>query len=89
MAQNASEQMDAFTTSEPTPRRAPAGNIQVLRLPQVCRVTGLCRSSIYQMEAEKRFPRRIKIGSRSVGWIESEVQGWLRQRIESDRPREP
>jgi prophage regulatory protein len=88
MAQNASEQMDACQTSDSTtPRRAPAGTIQVLRLPQVCKMTGLCRSSIYQMEAEKRFPRRIKIGERSVGWIESEVQSWLRQGIESDRPR--
>lgn len=61
MAQNASEQMDAFQTSDSTtPRRAPAGTIQVLRLPQVCKMTGLCRSLIYQMEAEKRFPRRIK-----------------------------
>lgn len=89
MAQNVSEQMDAFPTTDlTTPRRAPAGTIQVLRLPQVCRMTGLSRSSIYQMEAEKRFPRRVKIGTRSVGWIESEVQTWLRQRIESDQPRQ-
>ena len=81
------EQTDAFPTSDAVTERAPVGTIQVLRLPQVCKMTGLCRSSIYQMEAEKRFPRRIKIGSRSVGWIESEVQNWLRRRIESDRSR--
>jgi predicted DNA-binding transcriptional regulator AlpA len=57
----------------------------ILRLPQVCRVTGLGRSMIYQLEAERRFPRRIKISQRAVGWIESEVQAWLRQRIESSR----
>jgi prophage regulatory protein len=90
MAQNASDQMDVFQTNDSTtPRRAPAGNIQILRLPQVCKMTGLCRSSVYQMEAEGQFPRRIKIGARSVGWIESEVQNWLRQRIESDQPRNP
>jgi prophage regulatory protein len=44
-------------------------NFKVLRLPQVCEVTGLRRSMIYQLEAEKRFPRRIKIGVRAVGWI--------------------
>jgi len=33
--------------------------LQVLRLPQVCKATGLCRSMIYQLEAEDRFPRRI------------------------------
>jgi predicted DNA-binding transcriptional regulator AlpA len=29
---------------------------------------------IYQLEAEKRFPSRIRPGLRAVGWIEGEVQ---------------
>lgn len=58
---------------------------QVLRLPQVCALTGLCRSMIYRMEAEQRFPRRIKLGCRSVGWIEGEVQDWISRRIEGSR----
>jgi prophage regulatory protein len=59
--------------------------LQVLRLPQVCKVTGLCRSMIYQLEAQRRFPGRIKIGLRAVGWIEGEVQQWLATRIERSR----
>ena len=51
--------------------------LQVLRLPQVCKVTGLCRSMIYQLETDQRFPRRVKIGVRAVGWVEGEVQEWL------------
>jgi len=61
--------------SEAGPASPP--RLEVLRLPDVCRVTGLCRSSIYQLEAEQRFPRRIKVGARSVGWIDQEVQEWL------------
>ena len=64
---------------------APA-SLQVLRLPQVCRVTGLCRSMIYQLEAERRFPQRIKISVRAVGWLEDEVQAWLRRKIAASRP---
>ena len=60
-------------------------SIKILRLPQVCEVTGFCRSMIYQMEAERRFPKRVKIGTRAVGWLESEVQAWLVKRIESSR----
>ena len=60
--------------------------IQILRLPQVCARTGLCRSMIYQLEAEQRFPSRIKIGVRAVGWLEEEVQEWLTQRVEACRP---
>ena len=37
--------------------------VQILRLPQVCAVTGLKRSMIYKLEAERRFPNRIKIGA--------------------------
>ena len=59
--------------------------VRLLRLPQVCQVTGFQRSMIYQLEADRRFPRRIKIGVRAVGWIEGEVQQWVRQRIEQSR----
>jgi prophage regulatory protein len=65
-------------------RRARAA-IQVLRLPQVCARTGLRRSMIYQLEAQQRFPSRIKIGVRAVGWLEEEVQEWLTQRVEASR----
>jgi len=61
--------------------------VQILRLPQVCKVTGLGRSMIYQLEAERRFPSRVRIGLRAVGWVESEVQLWLASRIEHHRAR--
>lgn len=68
--------------AEPT---APASFLQILRLPQVCNVTGLGRSMIYQLEAERKFPHRVRIGIRAVGWVESEVQAWLASRIERNR----
>lgn len=58
---------------------------RLLRLQDVCRTTGLCRSMIYRMEAEKRFPQRVKIGLRAVGWIEQEVAQWVADRIASSR----
>jgi prophage regulatory protein len=59
--------------------------LRILRLAQVCDVTGLGRSMIYQMEADKRFPERIRIGTRAVGWLEREVHAWLIKRIEISR----
>jgi prophage regulatory protein len=59
--------------------------VQILRLPQVCKITGLGRSMIYQLESERRFPTRVRIGLRAVGWVESEVQLWLASRIEHHR----
>ena len=62
-------------------------SIKILRLPQVCNVTGFCRSMIYLMEAERRFPQRVRIGTRAVGWLEGEVQAWLLRQIEASRTR--
>jgi prophage regulatory protein len=75
----------ATNDGAPVTRSATATNHRILRLPQVCAMTGLGRSMIYQMEAEERFPRRVNIGVRAVGWVESEVQEWLRRRIDSRR----
>ena len=63
---------------QPKPQR-------ILRLAQVREVTGLGRSCIYQLQAQKEFPQRIKIGVRAVGWIESEVQQWVAKRISKSR----
>ena len=59
---------------------------RVLRLKEVCSVTGFGRSFIYQLQAEQRFPRSIKIGARAVGWLESEVRQWIDNRIRVSRP---
>jgi prophage regulatory protein len=59
--------------------------LKILRLPQVCEVTGLCRSMIYQLEADLRFPKRVKIGIRAVGWLDNEVNAWLVLRIAASR----
>ncbi len=59
--------------------------VKILRLPQVCKVTGLGRSMIYQLESARRFPCRVRIGARAVGWVESEVQRWLADRVERYR----
>lgn len=59
--------------------------IQVLRLRQVCTRTGLCKSSVYQLEAENRFPKRVHLSDRCVGWLESEIQEWLSQRVSCSR----
>jgi len=70
--------------SSETPER-----LRMLRLPQVCKETGLCRSSIYKLESERRFPSRIRLSGRAVAWIEHEVQAWIAERIELGRRSSP
>ena len=57
----------------------------ILRLPAVKTRTGLSRSTIYLRISEDRFPRPISLGGRAVGWIESEIDDWLKEQIEISR----
>ena len=36
---------------------------------------------IARLEAEGRFPKRVKLGAGRVGWVDEEVQNWLHARI--------
>jgi prophage regulatory protein len=54
---------------------------RLLRLQQVGEITGLRRSMIYQLEADGHFPRRVKLATRAVGWVESEIRDWIAARI--------
>ncbi len=58
---------------------------KILRLPSVKTVTGLSRSTIYLRVSEGSFPAPVSLGGRAVGWIEAEVDAWLKQRIEASR----
>ena len=58
----------------------------MLRLPQVKSKTGLPTSTIYKLIEENQFPRQIKLGPRTVAWLETEVEEWIQSRIaERDR----
>jgi len=58
---------------------------KMLRRPSVESITGLSRSSIYAKMADGTFPKPIKLGERSVAWLESDVQGWLNECIAASR----
>lgn len=58
---------------------------RVLRFPEVQARTGLSRSTISAQVAGGGFPEPVRLGARAVGWIESEVEEWIRRRIEESR----
>jgi len=66
------------------PEPAINGPIRILRLPEICEITGLSRATIC-LQTQERFPQRIRITARAVGSVEQEVQTWLAQRIASSR----
>tara|TARA_R110000822_G_scaffold60287_2_gene150160 strand:- start:18446 stop:18673 length:228 start_codon:yes stop_codon:yes gene_type:complete len=57
----------------------------IIKLPTVKKRCGLSRSSIYKYISENTFPKPISLGGRSVGWLESEIEGWVEQQISLSR----
>ncbi|MDD3287947.1 MAG: AlpA family transcriptional regulator [Alphaproteobacteria bacterium] len=56
-------------------------NERILRIRDVLYRTGLSRSVFYLHVKDGTFPAPIKIGKRSVGWAEGQVQAWINQQI--------
>ena len=55
----------------------------ILRLPTVKAITGLSRSTIYLRMSEGSFPRQVNLGSRAVGWLASEIDHWIEEKLAS------
>jgi prophage regulatory protein len=45
----------------------------------------LSRSSIYDRIGQGTFPSSISLGDRAVGWLESEIDTWIAQRVTESR----
>jgi prophage regulatory protein len=54
-----------------------------LRLPEVKDTVGLSRSTIYQHIEDGTFPKPISLGARAVGWLQSDIEKWVQNRVES------
>lgn len=57
---------------------------RILRRKDVEYSTGLPTSTLYDRIAQNQFPKPISLGggnSRSVGWLESDVQQWIEDQI--------
>lgn len=57
----------------------------VLRFPAVKSRTGLSRTTIYNRISEGTFPSPIKLGSRAVGWLESDIDDYLAELVKQSR----
>jgi prophage regulatory protein len=63
----------------------------ILRRKDVEKRTGLSRSTIYEKldptcpRYDPKFPKQINLGGDMVGWIESEIEEWILERIRISR----
>lgn len=59
--------------------------LKILRRRQVEDRVGLSCSTIYAAVAAGTFPKPIQLSAQSVGWLESEIDSWLRERVAASR----
>lgn len=59
--------------------------MKILRIPQVLERVGYRRSTLYVLIREGRFPKPIALGPRAIGFVEEEVDAWIRARITESR----
>lgn len=57
---------------------------RILRLPDVERITGLKKTTIYDLGKKGKFPRQIQIHRRMAGWSEVAVLTWIQNRIKGE-----
>jgi len=53
---------------------------RVMRKKEVLAIVGLSDVSVWRQERAGTFPKRLRLGGNSVGWLKSEIDGWLQQR---------
>jgi prophage regulatory protein len=56
---------------------------QLLRIQDVADLTSLSRSYIYELAAQRRFPRSVPLvpGGTARAWVGAEIKQWIEDRI--------
>lgn len=64
-----------------------ASEIRFIRLKEVMSICGMSRSSVYDAIKKGQFPPPIKLSTRSIAWLKSEVIAWVESRVKATRGR--
>lgn len=61
---------------------ASATQIKILRVKDVCELTGFSRQWIYELIRREEFPKPSRIGIRAVGWDSRVIESWIINRLQ-------
>ncbi len=53
---------------------------RIVREKERKQITGISRAHAFQLERNHEYPRRVRLGNRSVGWRYSELLAWINSR---------
>ncbi len=55
--------------------------MKLLKKKDVCALTSYSRAHLDRLEADGRFPVRVRLGQARVAWVEEEVLEWIRLKV--------
>lgn len=55
--------------------------MKILNKRELRQKTTISIQHITRLEKDNRFPKRIQLTQNRVGWLESEVDDWIKERI--------
>lgn len=55
---------------------------RIVRKPEVLAVIGVSSATLYRWIQDGRFPAPRRLGSHSVGWLETAIRAWIESRPE-------
>jgi prophage regulatory protein len=54
---------------------------RIVRKPEAVKITGLSHVTLWRMERDGKFPKRIALGQKAVGWRLSDIEQWMETRM--------
>jgi prophage regulatory protein len=56
---------------------------RIVRLPKVLSMIGIrSRATLLAWEKEGKFPKRLRLGKRSMGWLLKDIEEWIKSKNE-------
>jgi prophage regulatory protein len=57
--------------------------MKIIRPNELAKLLHISTTTLWRMEKRGDLPQRIKLSTRAVGWLESDIQEWLKNRPKS------
>lgn len=55
---------------------------RIVRPKELSQLLGISKVTLWRMEKEGKLPARIKISDRAVGWTESSINEWIKNKTQ-------
>lgn len=51
--------------------------LRIIRASELAEILSISRTTLWRLEKEGHLPRKITIGSRSIGWLRKDIEDYL------------